>query len=115
MPHCIIEYSQNLEQEVPPLDWMEAVQKACIDSELFKPADIKLRAFSCKHFITGGVQDAFVHVTVRMLSGRTQQQKNELSQSVLDALCSFSVKQVSLSVEILEMENESYLRKVIPA
>ncbi|MEC8082660.1 MAG: 5-carboxymethyl-2-hydroxymuconate Delta-isomerase [Pseudomonadota bacterium] len=115
MPHCIIEYSQNLEQEVPPLDWMEAVQQACIESALFKPADIKLRAFACKHFITGGVQDAFVHVSVRMLPGRNKQQKSELSQSVLDALSRFSVKQVSLSVEIIEMDGESYLKKVIPA
>lgn len=115
MPHCIIEYSQNLEQEVPPLDWMEAVQQACLDSGLFQPADIKLRAFACKHFITNGVQDAFVHVSVRMLKGRSTQQKSELSQSVLDALCSFAVKQVSLSVEIIEMDNDSYLRKVIPA
>ncbi|MBJ7551348.1 5-carboxymethyl-2-hydroxymuconate Delta-isomerase [Marinomonas ostreistagni] len=115
MPHCIIEYSQNLEQEVPPLDWMESVQQACIESQLFLPADIKLRAFACKHFITGGVQDAFVHVSVRMLSGRTKQQKSELSQSVLDALSRFSVKQVSLSVEIIEMDNDSYLKKVIPA
>ncbi|MGB2064082.1 5-carboxymethyl-2-hydroxymuconate Delta-isomerase [Marinomonas gallaica] len=112
MPHCIIEYSQNLEQEVPPLDWMEAVQQACLESNLFEPNDIKLRAFACKHFITGGVQDAFVHVTIRLLPGRTSQQKSQLSQSVLDALCRFAVKQVSLSVEICEMVQDSYIRKV---
>lgn len=114
MPHCILEYSQNLEQEVPPMDLLEAVQEACIESELFQPTDIKLRAFSCKHFITGGAQDAFIHVTVRILSGRTQEQKTRLSQSVLEALCRFALKQVSLTVEILEMDNESYMRKVIP-
>ncbi|WP_067096582.1 5-carboxymethyl-2-hydroxymuconate Delta-isomerase [Marinomonas atlantica] len=113
MPHCIIEYSQNLEQEVPPLDWMESVQQACIASGLFEANDIKLRAFACKHFITGGVQDAFVHVTIRLLPGRTAQQKSELSQSVLETLCRFSVKQVSLSVEICEMAQDSYIRKVI--
>lgn len=115
MPHCIVEYSHNLEQEVPPHDWIEAVQKACLSTELFQPSDIKLRAFACKHFITGGVQDAFVHVTVRMLPGRAVEQKKQLSQSVLDALCSFSIKQVSLSVEIIEMDDDSYARRIIPA
>ena len=115
MPHCIVEYSQNLEQEVPPMDWLEAVQDACMKSELFQPSDIKLRAFPCKHFITGGLQDAFVHVTIRILSGRSQEQKNRLAQSVLDALCCFSVKQVSLTVEILEMDSASYARKIIPS
>lgn len=108
MPHCIIEYSQNLEQEVPPLDWMESVQLACMNTNLFNANDIKLRAIPYKHFIVGGGQDAFVHVTIRLLSGRTQLQKRELSQSVLNALNSFSLEQVSLSVEITDMENESY-------
>lgn len=115
MPHCIVEYSHNLEQEVPPHDWIEAVQRACLATELFQPSDIKLRAFACKHFITGGVQDAFVHVTIRMLPGRSVERKNQLSQSVLDALCSFSIKQVSLSVEIIEMDKDSYARRIIPA
>ena len=30
MPHCILEYSQNLEQEVPPVDLLEAIKNACI-------------------------------------------------------------------------------------
>lgn len=115
MPHCVIEYSQNLEQEVPPMDWMEAVQTACIKSALFQSNDIKIRAFPCKHFITGGVQDAFVHVTIRMLQGRSAEQKTTLSEDVLTALCSFAVKQVSLSVEIIEMDNQTYRKKVIPA
>ncbi len=33
MPHCIVEYSQNLEQEVAPIEWLEAVKTACIESQ----------------------------------------------------------------------------------
>lgn len=115
MPHCIVEYSQNLEQEVPPADFLEAVKEACITSALFSIEDIKLRSFSYKSFLTGGEEDAFVHVTLRVLSGRTSEQKKQLSDLVLEALTQFSLKNVSLSVEVCEMERDSYVKRVVLA
>ncbi|GAB3481261.1 5-carboxymethyl-2-hydroxymuconate Delta-isomerase [Marinomonas epiphytica] len=113
MPHCIVEYSQNLEQEVSPVDWMDAMKKACVDSELFSPDDIKVRSRPYKNFITAGQEDAFVHVTLRLLSGRTQTQKQHVSKLLLEALLSFSVKNVSYSVELCDMDRETYNKQVV--
>lgn len=113
MPHCIIEYSQNLEQEVPPVDLIEAVKEACVESNLFSLDDIKLRSDAYKSFITGGQEDAFVHVTLRMLSGRSTEQRKQLSNLVLEKLTRFLLKDVSLSVEVCEMERETYAKKVV--
>jgi len=113
MPHCILEYSQNLEQEVPPVDLLEVIKEACITSALFSLEDIKLRSLPYKSFITGGQEDAFIHVTLRMLSGRTSEQKKQLSHLVLEALTKFSLKGVSLSVEVCDMHRDTYAKKVV--
>ncbi|ETI58140.1 5-carboxymethyl-2-hydroxymuconate Delta-isomerase [Marinomonas profundimaris] len=113
MPHCILEYSQNLEQEVPPADLLEAIKSACVASAIFSLDDIKLRSFPYKSFLTGGQEDAFMHVTIRMLSGRTQEQKKQLSHLILEALTQFSLTDVSLSVEMCDMDRETYAKKVV--
>jgi len=111
MPHCIIEYSQNLEQEVPPVDWLDVVKSACLTSGLFAGEDLTLRALAYKNFVTGGKDDAFVHVTIRMLSGRSVESRRMLSSLVLDALQGFKVVNVSFTVEICEMDKETYTKK----
>tara|TARA_R110000764_G_scaffold87984_1_gene168941 strand:- start:650 stop:1012 length:363 start_codon:yes stop_codon:yes gene_type:complete len=113
MPHCILEYSQNLEQEVPPVDILEAIKGACVASAIFSVEDIKLRSVPYKSFITGGQEDAFIHVTLRMLSGRTCEQKKRLSHLVLESLTKFSLKDVSFSVEVCDMDRDTYAKKVI--
>ncbi|ETX10803.1 5-carboxymethyl-2-hydroxymuconate isomerase [Marinomonas ushuaiensis DSM 15871] len=113
MPHCILEYSQNLEQEVPPVDMLEAIKEACIESNVFASEDIKLRSLPYKSFMTCGQEDAFVHVMVRLLSGRTPEEKKKLSQLILDALTKFSLKDVSFSVEMCDMDRETYAKKVV--
>ena len=113
MPHCVLEYSQNLEQEVPPIDLMDAVKSACIASDLFSPEDIKLRGFPCKNFIPAGLEDAFIHVTIRLLSGRTAEQKSDLSNKVLESLMAFSLKGISLSVELCDIDRDSYVKKIV--
>lgn len=113
MPHCIVEYSQNLEQEVPPVDLLEAVKSACIATKLFFDEDIKLRSMPYKSFLTAGREDAFIHVTLRILAGRTIEQRKLLSQRVLESLTQFSLKDVSFTVEVSEMERETYVKKVV--
>lgn len=113
MPHCIVEFSQNLAQEVPPMDMLEAVRDATMASELFSHEDIKLRGMPYKSFLTAGTEDAFIHVTLRILSGRTKEQKQKLSQLVLDALMTFALKDVSFTVEVCDMDRDTYSKKVV--
>lgn len=113
MPHCIVEYSQNLEQEVAPADWLEAVKNACIASQLFSVEDIKLRSLPFKNYISAGPEDAFVHVTIRLLSGRSSEQKKDLSERILASLLSLPVSNISLSVEMRDMDRDCYSKRVV--
>ena len=73
MPHCILEYSQNLGEtrDVPPVDLLEAVKAACIASTqlFYSGEDIRIAraVFRTKSFLTRrDKKDAFIHVILRM-------------------------------------------------
>lgn len=112
MPHCIIEYSTDVEQQTSPEKLIEVVQEAAISSELFDANAIKLRTVAYSHFKTGLREKGFVHVTALILSGRTLVQRQMLSDVILKKLQNMSLRELSISVEVIEMEKESYSKVV---
>ena len=110
MPHCIIEYSKELETEVEPSTLLSSVYYGAFESELFSESDIKVRALAFDHFTTGNTRQNFIHVTVKILSGRNIGQRTKLSQLILHKLNKLALKSVSLTVEITEIEKESYVK-----
>lgn len=112
MPHCIIEYSANVEQQTTPQQLIEAVQRGAISSQLFEANAIKLRTASYAHFKTGLTDIGFIHVTARILSGRTLAQRQMLSDEIIKTLQSMSLSELSITVEVIEMEKESYSKVI---
>ncbi|PSJ40338.1 5-carboxymethyl-2-hydroxymuconate isomerase [Zobellella endophytica] len=110
MPHCIIEYSATLERQLSPAGLVAAVHGGAEDSGLFGAADIKTRAVGYEHHQAGSHKRDFIHVTLKILSGRSQEQRAALSASVLDALQSLGLSDISLTVDVVEMERESYAK-----
>lgn len=64
------------------------VFSGALKSALFEAdgRDIKVRAISDQIYLTGTEKADFVHVVLKILSGRTSAQKQSLAQSVLDEL-----------------------------
>lgn len=108
MPHLIVEHSQNLEAS----RLLEAVCQGAVESELFELTDIKTRAIGYQYFETNASQQQFVHVVVKILSGRTSAQRQMLSKLVLDQLALLNLESTSLTVEVVEMERESYAKQI---
>ncbi len=108
MPHCIIEHSLTLDPNL----LLEAVCKGAIDSALFETSDIKTRTVAYEHFQTNASQRDFVHVVVKILSGRSLDQQTELAQLVLSQLKALALASTSLTVEVVEMQRESYAKHV---
>ena len=54
----------------------------------------------------------FIHVTLKILSGRSIEQKTMLSRSVLGMLEMFVLEKASISVEVVDIERESYAKVV---
>mgnify|MGYP000170236963 CR=1 FL=1 len=112
MPHCIIEYSQEIEAEIEPSTLISSVYYGAQESGLFSDNDIKVRALAFNHFATGNLRQDFVHVTVKILSGRNLEQRKKLTQFIVAKLNDLFSKSISLTVEITEIEKESYAKSI---
>ena len=113
MPHCLIDYSQDVTAEVEIKALLDAVLLGAMDSALFPEYDIKIRALEYQHHRTGQTRDSFVHVAVHLLSGRSDEQKSMLSECVLARVEPLLPQVISVSVEICDIHRESYHKRVL--
>ncbi len=113
MPHCIIEYADELEHHAEEL--INAAHAGLLSSNLFTEDHIKIRAISFKHYKKGkhaiGAQSScFVHIAVHILAGRTTEQKSHLSRSVLASTTETLPNHVNISIEILDIDSQTYIK-----
>lgn len=113
MPHCIIEYAQTIEDICSPEKLIKAVYSGALNSQLFEPEDIKTRAIPFNNYTTGTVKQNFIHICLKILSGRTCKQRQMLSSLVLTELEYLSLSSLSLTVEVIEIERDSYSKKIM--
>lgn len=119
MPHLRLEYTANL----PDLDVERTLLRLnnvlMASGQFGAEADIKSRAQKVERFQVGTAlaPRGFVAVTLSLLSGRSPQVKKQLSESLLAALQDVggwpADVQIQLSVELVDMDRESYSKVVI--
>lgn len=112
MPHCIIEYAATITEHLPVEQLTHAVYKGASQSELFNPSDIKVRAQSFEHFYLPGAEQVFVHVNLKILSGRDLSQRKSLSESVINQLERLGIENAVITVEVNDIEKDSYAKKL---
>ncbi len=113
MPHCIVEYSNEIEKSVEPTQLINAVYQGALKSDLFEDEDIKTRSIAFENYQSGSIKKAFVHVTVKILSGRNSEQKKKLANLILSQLRMIDFPSTLLTVEVVEIEKESYAKAMI--
>ncbi|MCP4982768.1 MAG: 5-carboxymethyl-2-hydroxymuconate Delta-isomerase [Gammaproteobacteria bacterium] len=113
MPHCIIDYSAEVAEQIDIDALLAAVHDGAMDSALFPEYDIKVRALAFRDHRTGQTRDSFVHVALHLLDGRSDEQKTMLSECVLGRIEPLLPEVVSVSVEILDIHRESYRKRVL--
>ncbi|CCQ11452.1 5-carboxymethyl-2-hydroxymuconate delta-isomerase [Pseudoalteromonas luteoviolacea B = ATCC 29581] len=109
MPHIIIEHSENL--PILPQVLVERVHKAAIATELFDPITVKTRAAAYQHFTIADHLDGFVHIQAHIMAGRTTEQKQVLSEALLECLSTYCSEFYSLSVHVYDLLPDIY-RKI---
>ncbi len=111
MPHCIVEHSPC----VDPTELNQKVFLGALESGLFASdgSDIKVRSIVYENYQTGAVKEDFIHVTLRILSGRNEEDKQRLSKNVLFQLEALPLSNSSLTVEVVDMHKESYSKKIV--
>lgn len=110
MPHLLIEYPQD-RIDVEQLEaLLDAVHAGAVATGLFDESHIRLRTIPFTHYRLAGKQQAFIHVQCRIHSGRSDEQKRQLSEAVLAAIRAQNLPLNSLTVEVVEMVRVSYAK-----
>lgn len=111
MPHCIIEYSKGLSNDINMNQFMKILNEIIFSSDLFDKDSIKIRAIEHENYFLSSQRQHFIHISLRILSGRTDEQKEELAQKIQTCLSSkFNGQDISLSTEICDIDQKSYQR-----
>ncbi len=113
MPHLVIEYSKGIEEKVAMESLMEQIYQAAVAAQVMNPDDIKVRALAYSHYRLARPDGDFVHVTCRLLAGRTTEEKVRLSTEIRSYLSGLLSDVYSLSVDIVDMNPDAYKKRLL--
>ena len=109
MPHCIIEYSKELPKDVDIYQIMKALNEVIFASNLFDQDSIKIRSMRYEDYFLSTKYQHFIHISLRILGGRSKKQKEDLAQKVQMYLArKYSGLNISLTTEICDIDQNSY-------
>ena len=113
MPHLIIEYSSNVAATVREEQLVKRGHNIMIAAGLFTSSDIKSRGHEVQEFQVGEKEasGSFVHAEVKLLVGRTVEQREPLARDLFKLLSAAFPAETSVTVEITEMNRETYKKR----
>jgi 5-carboxymethyl-2-hydroxymuconate isomerase len=118
MPHVIIEYSANLENQIDILEMVETIHNAALKTGVFELAAVRTRAERREYYaIADSHRDnAFVAIWVRVAPGRPAETRQRLGKEIFDAACEFLEEvygktPIGISLEVNEIDNTAAFRK----
>ncbi|WP_439437336.1 5-carboxymethyl-2-hydroxymuconate Delta-isomerase [Salinivibrio costicola] len=116
MPHLVMEYTDALAERVNIDQLVDDLHQAAIATDCFDPDALKSRAVPCAVWRVGAQADRgeFVHVEFRLLAGRSDQQKQQISNALTGPLRDHAGHVTSLTVEVRDMDTTSYRKWVGP-
>ncbi|EZP64843.1 5-carboxymethyl-2-hydroxymuconate Delta-isomerase [Pseudomonas sp. P7] len=119
MPHLHLEYTANLTDLTVDKTLLRLNNVLMASGQFGSEFDIKSRAVKLEHFQVGTSLNprGFIAVKLSLLSGRSPQVKQQLSESLLAVLQDLSPwpegVQVQLSVELRDMDRDAYSKVAI--
>ncbi|KKE77701.1 5-carboxymethyl-2-hydroxymuconate Delta-isomerase [Bacilli bacterium] len=116
MPHLIIEYTDNLKEEATIPVLLEKVNNALLShSDIIPIGGLRTRAVELKDYriADGSEDDAFVHATLKLGGGRSEEAKkmlcDDLFQAIKDHFESiYNKRYLALSLELFEFTSPTY-------
>ena len=112
MPHCVIEYTRNVEAELDIAELLGIAFEGVVSCGHFNREAIKARAIPFDVYKSGLSRDDYIHVKLRILSGRTPEQKKQISDHMIKHLSTHVGLTKSLTVEIIDMDIDSYGKRI---
>lgn len=117
MPQITLEYTGNLKQDVNWPALFAQIHKVLADVGGIQIGNCKSRATELKDYYVGEGEDrnAFVHLEVRFVEGRSRELKQELGRTILSVLeeqyrPSLGDFDLQITVEIDDIQREMYFK-----
>jgi 5-carboxymethyl-2-hydroxymuconate isomerase len=118
MPHVIIEYTDNIKDEINFQELLEKIHSCLIRySDVFPVGGIRSRAIELTHYrvADGQENDAFVHTTFKIGAGRSEELKQEITEALFETIKSFfeplfQKRYLALSIELYEFHEKYSLK-----
>ena len=115
MPHIVVEYSANLEQQIAPQALVDRIHAAIMDCGVFERSAVRTRAErrDVYRIYDGAPANAFLHVTLRIGPGRSLEIRRQVGQGVVEAIlgCGLDAASLALSVEVQEIDDSAMFRR----
>lgn len=114
MPNLVLEYSNSVDERVNIQGLLEDLHEATLNCGLFDSNSVKSRSLRCHNWLVGEEGDSvdFIHISFELLSGRTEEQKRDVSRLLMEVLQEQASHVRSLTVNIRDMD-KSCFQKVI--
>lgn len=110
MPHLTVEYGGvEMAQEALP-----ELQQTLLNSGLFEEHDLKIRL--CRYeqvdYLVGGSKQAFAHLILRLLEGRSKSAQAELSRALAETVQKLTAQapSIQISVDLCDMVRATYTK-----
>lgn len=122
MPHITVEYTDNLRDDGDIRSLLNKINETLIaEGDSFPIGGIRSRAIELKDYVIAdgtGENDAFVHVTLRIGGGRSEQVKKSACDKLFEVIethfeVQFTNRNLALSMELYEFTNPTYKKNNI--
>lgn len=108
MPHIILEYAEQMADDAGVDAMLQAIHNSVADSGLFKANQIKTRAYPFRGFTNAGSSNPYIHIQARIKLGRDADNKKRLGEAILSGLSTLQIPASVITVEIIDMDRDSY-------
>ena len=118
MPHLNIEYSANLADELDVQALVDRIHETALETGIFPLGGVRTRAEARKHYriANGDPRAGYIHMMVRIGSGRDVETRRAAGDKIFAALCGFTEelyrsRPLALSFELHEIPPDMAWRK----
>lgn len=111
MPHIMIEYSANIEDDIDVSALCEHLRLAATQVKVFPMPGIRVRALRADHYAIadGNPSHGFIDISIRLRAGRAPDEKKAAVNLLFDAACEYLTplmdsRSVALSMEMRDID-----------
>jgi 5-carboxymethyl-2-hydroxymuconate isomerase len=108
MPYFVLDCSRGIDRYADPDEILKSVHDAADSTGLFQKGKVKVSLNQFEHYTVGGTRDDFIHVIGYIWTGRSEEQRSDLSRQIARALKTLLPAVFSISVDIRQIERATY-------